>query len=114
MDSDLMAVIDSDCLLSNDLDVGLSINSDGATATDLTLLVTIDSARAEVGRLDARPKPREAADSEGVPALDLVPSVAMEFDADHVRCKLAEVVATGVMAIAATKAEAAVTMEAAA
>ena len=84
MDSDLMAVIDSDWMLSNDSDVWLSIISDGATATDLTLLVTIDSARAEVGRLDVRPKPREAVDSDGVPALDSVPSVATEFDSDHV------------------------------
>ncbi len=52
------------------LDVGLSIKSDGAAVTDLTLLVTIDSARAEVGRLDVRTKPREAANSDGVPALD--------------------------------------------
>ena len=113
MDSDLMAVIGSDWMLSNDSDVGLSIKSDGATATNLTLLVAFDSARAEVGRLDVGSKNREAADSDGVPALDSIPSLVAMFDSDHAEgSKLVVVVATEAMATAARKAEAAMTMAA--
>ncbi len=50
-DSDLMAVTNSDRIVSNDSDVVVLIDSDGATATDSTLLVAIDSARVDCGQI---------------------------------------------------------------
>jgi hypothetical protein len=69
----------------------------------LTLQVTIDSALEEVFNLDVGLKPREAANSDGLQTLDSDPSLAAEFDSDHVEwCKMAVVVATGEMVIAVT------------